>query len=296
LSPCHLPSIDRSGREPLEYVLSRLAGAALLEESVLVPLLPLLVAFLVPVAAYCLLLAAINRRPNPVMISGSWDAAGLLFAASGGLLFVGPTIIMKLYIGEVSTPASGRSVHDVFLALWLVWLAYYVVLIAGSIALLWLRRGKTVIYNVSRLDFERVLTLLLDRLGLEWNRLGNRVFVGAGQEAAKPVTLAYEHAFASDPLVAAEAAVALPAPRPPGEAVLDIEPFASMCHVTLHWRRQEGLIREELEAELERALAQMAAPDHPTGGWLMGLAGFLLALIFMGIFFMVFGGYLQGRH
>jgi hypothetical protein len=262
----------------------------------LVPLLPLVVAFLVPVAAYCLLLAAINRRPHPVMVSGPWDAAGLLFAASGGLLYVGPAILWMRFIGEVSTPAVGRSFLDVFLPSWRIWLAYYVVLIAGSIALLWLRRGKTVIYNVAPPDFERVLALLLDRLGLDWNRLGNRVFVGAGQEAAKPVALPYEHAFASDPLVAAEAAAALPAPRPPGEAVLDIEPFAGMCHITLHWRRQEGYIREELEAELERALAQMAAPDHPTGGWLMGLAGFLLALIFMGIFFIVFGGYLQGRH
>ena len=51
------------------------------------------VAFLLPVAAYCLILATVNRRINPVMVSGTWDSIGLLFATAGILLVCGPSII-----------------------------------------------------------------------------------------------------------------------------------------------------------------------------------------------------------
>jgi len=258
------------------------------------------VVFLVPITAYCLILATINRRLHPVMVSGPWDAAGMLFAGSGGLLFVGPALIVELYrrsVTDVSVPgAAARSFLEIYAPWWRIWLVYYVVVIAGCIALLWLRRGKTVVYNVAPMDFERALGQLLDRLGLEWNRLGNRVFVAVGREAVRPEAMRYEHAYAAEPLAAVELTGALAPPRPPGEAVLDMEPFEGMCHITLHWRRHSGLVRDELEAELARALAQVPAPEHATGGWLMGLAAFLLALIFMGIFFTVFGAYFQGRH
>ena len=43
------------------------------------------VAFLFPLAVYCLVLGLINRRRQPLMVSAGWDFAGLLFAASGFL-------------------------------------------------------------------------------------------------------------------------------------------------------------------------------------------------------------------
>jgi hypothetical protein len=249
----------------------------------------LLLIFLVPVAAYCLILAMVNRRLHPVMLSGPWDMAGLLFAVSGGVLFVGPAIIAMLYHRSLDdVPLAGRatpSFGDVWAPWWRIWLVYYVLVIGGSVALLWHRRRTTIIYNVSPGDFDRTLALLLDRLGLDWNRLGNRIFVGAGRDASPPAPELQP--FTGDPLVVApEGAVTLP-PRPVGEAVFDIEPFGTLCHVTLHWRRHTGLIREELEAELSRVLAQAHAPDNPAGTWFLAVSGFLLAVIFLGIFVIV---------
>jgi hypothetical protein len=261
-------------------------------------LLLLFLVFLVPVAAYCLILALLNRRLHPVMLSGPWDAAGLLFAASGGLLFVGPAVMALLYHRTVNEgPLAGKgasSFGDLWASWWGIWLVYYLVLVAGSVALLWLRRGKTIIYNVDPEGLERTLAQLLDRLGLEWNRLGNRVFVSAGG-AGRPAAAPYLHQFSNSPLALSAEAPAPAAPRPAGEAVFDIEPFTSLRHVTLHWRQHSGLVRAELEAELDRALAELPAPDNPAGTWFMGVASFLLALIFLGIFVIVLNAFFPPR-
>ena len=50
-------------------------------------------AFLFPLAVYCLILGLINRRRHPLMVSAAWDFAGLLFAASGFLAFGLPGIL-----------------------------------------------------------------------------------------------------------------------------------------------------------------------------------------------------------
>ena len=49
----------------------------------------ILLAFVI-LAIYLLILGAINRRQHPLMVYGPWDFAGVLFAASGFLLFGGP--------------------------------------------------------------------------------------------------------------------------------------------------------------------------------------------------------------
>jgi hypothetical protein len=230
------------------------------------------------------MLAAINRRLHPLIVSGSWDAAGLLFAGSGGFLFAFPAILAILYLSL----ATGLPVHalaDLKGLWWGYWVGYFLVVLGGSAGLLWVRRQKTIIYNVAPADFDQVLAQLLDRLGLEWQRLGNRLFVAASPETSSKVKLASEQFLAGE---APHTTVIPQAPaRPAGEAVLDIEPFTAMCHVTLHWRRHSGLVREELEAELERILEQMPAPEHGTAGLLITLSAFLLMLIFLGILFTI---------
>ena len=52
-----------------------------------------LVAFLFPLTIYLFVLGLINRRRGPLLVSGPWDFAGVLFAASGFLLVVGPSIL-----------------------------------------------------------------------------------------------------------------------------------------------------------------------------------------------------------
>src|SRR5437868_14072259 len=58
--------------------------------------LPIL-AVLTPIAVYCWVLAAINRRDRPTLVSGIWDCVGLLVALSGILLVVGPVLLTRTF-------------------------------------------------------------------------------------------------------------------------------------------------------------------------------------------------------
>src|SRR5947208_2848695 len=49
--------------------------------------------FLLPLAIYLLIVANLNNREHPLMVSGSWDFVGVLFATSGFLLLGGPAIL-----------------------------------------------------------------------------------------------------------------------------------------------------------------------------------------------------------
>jgi len=64
-------------------------------------LLIFVVSLLFPLAFYFLVLGMINRRTEPLMVSGRWDFVGLLCALSGFLLINGPGLIDRLYSREV---------------------------------------------------------------------------------------------------------------------------------------------------------------------------------------------------
>ncbi len=53
--------------------------------------------FFLPLSLYCFYLAALNRSPRAVILSGVWDVVGVLGALSGFLLFGGPAILSGLY-------------------------------------------------------------------------------------------------------------------------------------------------------------------------------------------------------
>jgi hypothetical protein len=242
---------------------SRLVVAFLREgASLTVPVLCLLLCvFLFPIAIYCWALAAVNRRPGPVMVSGPGDFIGLLFAGSGFLLVVGPALITGLYyraLRELPLAHQWGTVQEIFSDLlqhqWGVWLGYYLFLVAGSLLLLYLRRRKTIIYNVEPAVFEIVLTRALARLGINWLRQGNRYHLGtltdpAGEGPAPPV------------------------------AVLIVQTFGMLYNVTLNWRRDPVGLRLEVEIELERELAEVRTDYNPAGAWLLGVAACLFAII-----------------
>jgi hypothetical protein len=247
--------------------------------------------FVFPVAVYCLVLGLINRRPHPVLVSGPWDFFGLLLAASGLILFGGPAILTLFYDREVRDFLLGRlrSPQFEFAALlakwWILWLLYYLVVVGGSAALLWMRREVTSIYNIEPAVFDEVFAQLLDRLGLEWTRLGNRIFVGfrgltrPGPPPLPPTGPDSEHVRGDVlPLPAAQPFPTLA--RPDQEAVIDVEPFYATRHVTLNWRSSAGQTRQEIEAELGRVLGEVHTPYNPAGGWLMLIAScfFLIVL------------------
>src|SRR5260370_11444377 len=139
---------------------------AYLEESSLIFL-----AFVVPLAVYCLILSVINRRRHPVIVAGSWDFAGVLFAASGFLLLGGPAILTGLHeqwrlawlLGQTRYLQGIGENWSFWITLWLL---YFAVVGSVSVFVLWRRRTLTSIYNIDPAVLAEVLTLVFDRLGL----------------------------------------------------------------------------------------------------------------------------------
>src|SRR5207249_114702 len=127
----------------------RLAGLpTLLEELSL--LLPALLVLLFPIAMYCWVLGAINRRPRPTIVSGLWDCVGMLCALSGLLLVVVPFLINRIFRALMAAVPveDGADRSNVESMQWLTWIVYFTLLPVGAFFLLWWRRNKTVIYNL----------------------------------------------------------------------------------------------------------------------------------------------------
>lgn len=247
----------------------------MLEESSL--LLLLAVVFLFPIAVYLTTLALLNRRLRPVVVSGAWDCVGLLFASSGLLLVAGPAIFSHAYhrfVEDAALEARGESdalPFDTIWAMWWgIWVLYYLLVVGGGALMLWWRSRKTVIYNVDPTVLERLLLQSFDKLGFETNRLGNRIFIGAGE-----VPAALQESVRPNALLPTATA------RRTEQAKLDLEVFPSLCNATLHWHTGSAGVRGEVEAELSRALADVHTFDNSAGTWLLGLAGLLFGLIFL---------------
>jgi hypothetical protein len=238
----------------------------------------LVLVFLFPVGAYCLLLAMFNRRAHPFLVSGPWDCVGLLFAASGVLLFDGPIILSTLYHRFV----GGLLLDDNW---WAVLLSYYVLVVVGAVLLLRSRRDKTVVYNVEASVFAEVLNRVFDRLGLESRRQGNRILLALGAPVAPlaPDAGPNREAFLADVPPFQHTGGGLTAFPADAQAVLDVETFASLYHVTLHWRSHRGLVREEVEVELSRQLDAVVTHDNPAGNWFLSIAGCLFFAILFGV-------------
>jgi hypothetical protein len=255
----------------------------------------LLLAFLLPLAVYLLVLGGVNRRPHPVVVSGVWDFIGLLFAASGFLLVGGPAILSGLnerwrrwwLLGEggaSAATADGGWHFWVFLSV-----LYFGVVVGGAAWLLLRRRHLTAIYNVSLTAVEQSLAEVCRQLGVHPVRSGNlflfNIVVGP---APDPPTGIQEGLPVKDPFPLPSAAKGQ---DPLGQAaVLEVDSFAAMNHVTLRWDPADQPLRRAVEAELTRRLAETPGPDSELGGWLL-----FVGLTFLGMCLMVAVALLLGR-
>jgi hypothetical protein len=265
-------------------------------------LLLTLLIFLFPVAVYCWVLGLINRRLHPVMVPGPWDFLGLLFAASGFLLWVGPALLRSLFSQARGDPLMGDRAGVLTTLLWDllqwgVWVAYFVIVLGGALLLLWARRRKTVIYNVDSAVLETMLTRSLARLGLAWTRQGNRLYLGIGIE---PIPQEMPAATAAS--TAAPGAVRASLERSPATAttrseptILDLEFFRALDNVTLHWRGPSIALREEVETELAKELAEVLTQHNPAGTWLLWISAGLFALMFFSVLVVVLNTFLSNR-
>lgn len=248
----------------------------------------LLLIFLFPIALYCAALAAINRQERPLMVSGTWDFAGAVLASSGFLLVAGPAILAGFYSRTTRLLLLRLDGRNLALLLgelgsygvW-PWALYYGGVIVIVLALLWWRRTRTVIYNIDPLVFDQVVHGLLERHGFHWRRLANRIWISASRLPAGSGASG-DGRGPSYPRYPGE-------DLPEVEPTLRIEPFHAMFHVTLHWRADAGLVREEVEADLVKQLAKVTTTANPAAGWLLGFSAALFGVMTVAALVIIFG-------
>lgn len=256
-----------------------------------------IIVLLFPISIYCWVLSALNRRFLPTLVRGTWDFFGVLLAASGFLLVVAPAILDDLYYKSLLALSPEEDPAMAFPLLhrrWLVlWATYYTLLLAGAFLLIWLRRDKTVLYNVDTDVFPQVFQETLEKMGFEvvrhdrvWRLAPARIFVSQA-----------EHAEAIMPGAPLGGQLAAQQDTPaPAVAEVELVPFAAMCNLTLIWRYAKGALRDEVEGELRRRLDEARALDNPAAGWLLGLCGLLFGLLFLAAVVLVLTLYFPPRH
>jgi hypothetical protein len=264
----------------------------------------ILLAFTFPVAVYLVVLGSVNRRRTALLVSGVWDFAGLLAAASGFLLLGGPAILTSLSQSWRDSWLFGRSSasEDGGWMLWaLLSAVYFVVVVAGAAVVFWYQRHLTVIYNVAPDLLQEALASVFGRLGLRPVKTGTLYVFGVPLRklAGRPTVEAGpspEGIQAPHHLATARAPEADKAePRldaPPSDlaaetAVLEVHTAAWLWHASLRWDPAHSNLRREVEAELERTLAETPVPEHDLGAWLTIIGFGLLSLDLLGLFLLL---------
>jgi len=265
----------------------------------------ILLAFFFPLAIYLLVLGAVNRRGRPLLVSGVWDGVGLVFGASGFLLFAGPAIFSSLrerwrtywLFGQGGVSVSGPD------GAWQFWIflsmLYFALIVGGTAFFFWRQRSLTSIYNVEAAQIEQAVMRTCEGLGLTPVRSGGLFVFGLslglsaerygsnGEPISSPQPLptaiqggSQEH-LETLPL-AAFGALAPERTMPEQSAVLELDSFPLMRHVTLRWDPADSPLRQVVEAELSERLAEMPAQENMLGGWLLTLGCLLLAFEVLG--------------
>lgn len=223
----------------------------------------ILLVFLFPVAVYLLILAIINRGPHPVLIRGTWDVLGLLFALSGFLFFGGPAILNGMYEQRRLAWALGHSdfLPGVGDGAWLFWLAFWLVYFGVVFFVVWwmvtARRPVTSIYNVALEPFAAALEKTLAALRIECRQAEQRLYLQRDADSAP--------------------------------SVIDVEAFPLLHHVSLTWREDPLQLREAFEQELTHVLADTEAPEHLTWLWMLSTSICLFAVSFFGTVLLFLG-------
>jgi hypothetical protein len=257
-----------------------------------------------PLGVYCYFLSRINRRLRPLMVYGVWDFAAVLFAVSGLLLFVGPSLLTgfryewrELWI-KLNYP-SLRGPGPTVTGRWLVyWYLYFGVIVVTASLLLWRRRLFTVVYNIKPAALEEALSRTLDSLGILWMRSGPYILIGHRIESGKPwfsrtgaaaAALPAEHSpHASGLAQSSTTAVPDGLPATNGEpsalreyrVLVTLNPFESFRHVTLYWPDGATPVRQAVETELAAELARVRTVDNPIGRPLLYIAAVILVSLF----------------
>ena len=108
------------------------------------------VAFLLPRRR--LALPGVGQSTTAAMMAGRLlGFARLTFAASGFLVVTVPVLLTEFYR---RTTGVVDSIHAMWVSFWILWLVYFLLLIAGGYLMVQWRANKTMIYNVDIELFE----------------------------------------------------------------------------------------------------------------------------------------------
>jgi hypothetical protein len=236
----------------------------------------MLLVLLFPLAVYLLVLASINRRERPVLVSGVWDAVGLAIALAGVYLWIGPAILGTFYERGLIPGTQGdaeRRFEEIWDYYFYVWIAYYVLVVVGQVAMILSRRNKASIYNVDAVLLEPLVLDCFRRRGYEIAASGNLLVF-------KPGTSVEITALGAPP-----ASTAAPPRRASG--AVEIDRFDPLRHVTLQWFVDDKFIRDQIETDLQTRLDEAATPENPAATWFMGISGMLFGLVILGALFSI---------
>jgi hypothetical protein len=260
---------------------------------------------LFPIAIYCLLLARINRRTRPLIVPGIWDSAGLILALSGVLFFLGPSVLTGFNyrfrdIWLFNRYSSPGGLGPDWRWLWwaFIWLSYAVVVLGGCAWMMWRRRTVTCIYNVEPEVVDEILARILDRLGLEWVRNADRIFMRVGsayaEEGPHPLPAPHQvpqtaHALlstASPSDGVSQRSRLITKPQKPAVSLsypvaLEVCAWPAMHHVTLRWLGRSESWRKTVDDALARSLARAVTRRNSAGHWLMVASAILFPLLFI---------------
>jgi hypothetical protein len=268
---------------------------------------------LIPIVLYLLVFAWINSRERSVLVNGTWDFVGVLFAASGFLILVGPNILAGIFDRyQLALARGGTRPHEsTSYFLWIaLMLLYFTVVVVGTYIII-LRRSKiTTGYNVDPDSFTREFTFILDKQGLNWVRSENTFFVKNTpnrKEHANGMTAdvgshVYSATHPTGQELSSEQSESRPSsagprqnltpakssPNPFMEALtsdsseIDLETSNALRNVTLTWRPARTILRQEIETELAKLCSRFVPRHNPAGFWLLCAASFLILTMFSG--------------
>jgi hypothetical protein len=249
----------------------------------------ILLSFFFPLAIYLLLLGFINRRRHPLLVSGVWDGIGLIFGVSGFLLFAGPAILSSInerwrlfwLLGKGGVPlASGEGASQ----LWIFLSILYFVLVVGGVAFFfWRQRRLTAIFNADISQVERGLTDICEQLGINPVRSGDMFLFGLSSGVLVESGAGNSEAL----LTGKQMSIATADSGLEQPAILEVDSFPLMRHVTLRWDPVDSPLRRTMEANLSRHLSKSFSGESLLSGWLLTIGFVLLSFDLAGVFFLV---------
>jgi hypothetical protein len=243
-------------------------------------------ACLFPICIYCLFLAMLHQRRHPTLMSGTWDFVGVLLALSGFLVFGTAVFLLSFqpagrdFLLHGGAPSDLRRIgaQGSHLIVFL-WFLFYASLASSFAYMIWHRRAYSVIYNVTPAEMEYVLQRVIENSHMQSMRRGRRWYIGAEEEVeSKPVAIDTSSRRTS-----------ILQPQVIPQAVLEVQGSPLMRTVSIFWRSYRDEARQELQAELERALDQFPSSSGSTAGWFITAASalFMTMILTVGTFLLL---------